>query len=152
MSVKILLSTVLKSANFTVLLFWTIVKYRIIITFPFLTFEHERLFKNHLSVNRSFMKIFYHNKAFNNDFNSFKAFSAIFNSSGNCKICSKAPCSVILCHVETAHLTFNKSQLTGFSMMRVFTLRYPRVGFHFSVNINVNVAAVSTWIALQEKL
>ena len=61
LSVKILISTVLKSANFTVSLFCTIFKYRMIITFLFLTFEHERLFENPLSVNRPFMKISYQN-------------------------------------------------------------------------------------------
>ena len=55
--VKILLSTVLKSVNFIVSLFCTIFKYRVTITFLFLTFEHERLFESHLSVNRSLMKI-----------------------------------------------------------------------------------------------
>ena len=58
--VKVLLYTVLKSANFIISYFFcTIFKYRIIITFLFLTFEHEKLFENHLSANRSFMKISY---------------------------------------------------------------------------------------------
>ena len=72
--VKILLSTVLKSVNFTVSLFGHIFKYRITITFLFLTFEHERIFENYLSVNRSFMKISYLNNPFNNDFNNFNIF------------------------------------------------------------------------------
>ena len=67
LSVKKLLSVVLKSANFIVSLFCTIFKYRMIITFLFLTFEHERLFENPLSVNRPFIKIYYQN-IFNNDF------------------------------------------------------------------------------------
>ena len=50
LSVKILLSTVLKSANFMVSLFCTICKYRMIITFLFITFEHERLFENPLTI------------------------------------------------------------------------------------------------------
>ena len=54
---KILLSMVLRSINFIVSLFCTIFKYRIVITFLFLKFEHERLFRNYLSVYRSFMKI-----------------------------------------------------------------------------------------------
>ena len=53
--VKILLSTVLKSVNFIVSLFGHIFKYRITITFLFLTFGHERIFENYLSVNRSFI-------------------------------------------------------------------------------------------------
>ena len=72
--VKILFSTVLKSANFMVSLFCTIFKYRMIITFLFLTFEHERLFENQLSVNRSSMKISQRNNVFNNGFN--KQFTA----------------------------------------------------------------------------
>ena len=116
--VKILLSTVLKTANFIVSLFCTIFKYRIIITFLFLTFEHERLFKNHLSVNRSFTKISYQNNIFNNRFNNFNAFLANLNSFGDFKICSK-----VICHVEATHLTLSESQLSGFSMMRVFTER-----------------------------
>ena len=72
--VKILLSTLLKSVNFIVSLFGHIFKYRITITFLFLTFEHERIFENYLSVNRSFMKISYLNNPFNNDFNNFNIF------------------------------------------------------------------------------
>ena len=45
LSVKILRSTVLKSANFIVSLFCTIFKYRMIITFLFLTFDSDRLFE-----------------------------------------------------------------------------------------------------------
>ena len=69
--VKILLSTVLKSASFIVPLFCIIFKYRIIITFLFLTFENERLFESYLSVNRSLMKIYYRINIFNNDFKQF---------------------------------------------------------------------------------
>ena len=58
--VKILFSTVLKSANFMVSLFCTM-------------FEHERLFENQLSVNRSSMKISQRNNIFNNGFNNFNA-------------------------------------------------------------------------------
>ena len=65
--VKILLSTVLKSVNFTVSLFGHIFKYRITITFLFLTFEHER----------SFIKISYQNNPYNNDFNNFHVFLTI---------------------------------------------------------------------------
>ena len=85
--------------------------------------------KNHLSENRSFVKISYQNNILNNDFNNLwhliniKAFLVIFNSSNDLKFCSKAPFSDILCRVEAIHLTFNKSQLTGFSMVWVFTER-----------------------------
>ena len=51
----------------------------------------------------------------------------------------KAPFSGILCHVQAIHLTFNERQLTGFSMMRVFTARRLRADFHFSLNVNVTV-------------
>ena len=54
-----------------------------IITFLFLMFEHERLLENHLSVNRSSMKISYQNNVFNNGFNNFNAILTIFKSSGN---------------------------------------------------------------------
>ena len=113
-----------------------------IITFLFLTFEHERLFENPLSVNRPFMKTSYQNIS-NNDFNNFNAFLANFNCFGDFKVCSKAPFSNILCHVEATHLTFNESQLTGFSMTRVFTERRLRADFHFSLNVNANVTVVS---------
>ena len=85
------------------------------------------------------MKISYQNNIFNNDFNNFNAFLANFNSSGDFKVCSEAPFSDILCHVEAIHLTFNESQLTGFSMMQVFTKRRSRADFHFSLGVNVNV-------------
>ena len=65
------------------------------------------------------MKISYQNNIFKNNFNNFNAFSAIFNSSGDFKVCSNAPFCDILCHIEATHLTFNESLLTGFSMMRV---------------------------------
>ena len=35
-------------------------------------------------------------------------FLAIFNSSGDFKVCSKAHFSDTLCHVEATHLTFNE--------------------------------------------
>ena len=87
------------------------------------------------------MKISYQNNIFNNDFNNFNAFVANFNSSGDFKVCSETPYSDILCHAEAAHLTFNESQLTGFSMMRVFTESRLRVDFHFSLNVNVTVVS-----------
>ena len=111
-----------------------------IITFLFLTFEHDRLFENPLSVNRPFMKISYQN-IFNNDFNNFNIFLANFNSFGDFKVCSKAPFSEILCHIEANHLTFNESQVIGFRMMRVFTERRLRADFNFSLNVNVTVVS-----------
>ena len=89
--VKVLFSMVLKSASFIVSLFCTIFKY-IIITFLFLTFEHERLLENHLSVNRPFMKISYQNNIFNTFLTilTILTFLVIFNSSGDFKFCLKA--------------------------------------------------------------
>ena len=56
--VKILLSTVLESVNFTVSLFGHIFKYRITITFLFLTFEHERIFQpGKVPIEQIFQKI-----------------------------------------------------------------------------------------------
>ena len=89
------------------------------------------------------MKISYQNNIFNNDFNNFNAFLANFNSFGDFKFCSKAPVSDILCHVEATHLTFNESQLTGFSMILVFTERRLQADYHFSLKVNVNVTVVS---------
>ena len=121
--VKLLLSRVLKSANFIVLLFFTIFKYIIIIIFLFLSFESKKLFKNHLSVNRSFMKISCQNNTFSNNFKNFNAFLTIFNNSEDLKVYSRVPFSEIFNHVEVSHLTINESQLTGFSMIKVFTER-----------------------------
>ena len=59
------------------------------------------------------------------------------------KVSLKAPFSDILCHVDDTNLTFSESQLTGFSMMRVFTERCLRADFHFSLNANVNVTVIS---------
>ena len=141
--VKILLSTVLKSINFIVSLFGHIFKYRITITFLFLTFEHERIFENYLSVNRSFMKISYLNNPYNNNFKNFNVFLTNFSSFSDFKVFSKAPFSDALCHVEATHLTFNESQLSGFSMMQVFTERRLQTDFHFRLNVNVTVTIVS---------
>ena len=141
--VKILLSTLLKSVNFIVSLFGHIFKYRITITFLFLTFEHERIFENYLSVNRSFMKISYLNNPFNNDFKNFNVFLTNFSIFSDFKVFSKAPFSDALCHVEATHLTFNESQLSGFSMMQVFTERRLQTDFHFRLNVNVTVTVVS---------
>ena len=88
------------------------------------------------------MKISYQN-IFYNDFNNFNLFLANSNSFGDFKVCSKAPFSDILCHVEATHLTFNESQLIAFSMMPVFVERRLQADFHFSLNINVNVSVVS---------
>ena len=141
--VKILLSTLLKSVNFIVSLFGHIFKYRITITFLFLTFEHERIFENYLSVNRSFMKISYLNNPFNNDFKNFNVFLTNFSSFSDFKVFSKAPFSDALRHVEATHLAFNESQLSGFSMMQVFTERRLQTDFHFRLNVNVTVTIVS---------
>ena len=141
--VKILLSTVLKSVNFIVSLFGHISKYRITITFLFLTFEHERIFENYSSVNRSFIKISYLNNPFNNDFKNFNVFLTNFTSFSDFKVFSKAPFSDALCRVEATHLTFNESQLTGFSMMQVYTERRLQTDFHFRLNVNVTVTVVS---------
>ena len=80
------------------------------------------------------MKISYQN-------NNFNALLAIFNSSCDFKVYSKALFSDILCHVEVAHLTFNENQLTGFSMMQVFTESCVRADFHFSLNVNITIAS-----------
>ena len=131
MLVKILLSTVLKSINLIVSLFGHIFKYRITITFLFLTFEHERIFENYLSVNRSFMKISDLNNPFNNDFKNFNVFLTNFSIFSDFKVFSKASFSDALCHVEATHLTLNESRLTGFSIMQVFTERRLQTDFHF---------------------
>ena len=122
---------VLKSVNFIVSLLGPIFNCRITIAFLFLTFEQGRIFENYLFINRSFMKISYLNSPFNNDFNNFNVFFKNFSSSTDFKVCSKAPFSVALCHVETTNLTFSESQLTGFSIMQVFTGRRVQTDFHF---------------------
>ena len=87
------------------------------------------------------MKISYQNNIFNSNFNNLNTFLTNLNSFGDFKVCSKAPFSDILCHVEATYLKFNWSQLTG-SMMQVFTERHPQADFHFSLNVNVNVTVV----------
>ena len=141
--VKRLLSTVLKSVNFIVSLFGHIFKYRITITFLFLTFEHERIFENYLAVKRSFIKISYLNNPFNNDFKKFNVFLTNFRNFSDFKVFSKSPFSEALCHVEATHLTFSESQLTGFNMMQVFTERRLQTDFYFRLNVNATVTAVS---------
>ena len=106
-------------------------------------FEHERIFENNLSVNRSFMKISYLNNLFNNNFKNFNIFLTNFSSFSDFKVFLKAPFSDALCHVEATHLTFNESQLSGFSMMQVFTERRLQTDFHFRLNVNVTVTVVS---------
>ena len=105
----------------------------------FLTFEHEKLFENHLSANRSSMKISCRNNIFNNVLNNFNTFSTIFNSSDDFKVCSTAPFSEVLCNLEASHLVLNENHLTGLSMMQVFTERCLRADFHFNVKVNVSV-------------
>ena len=141
--VKILFSTVLKSVSFIVSLFSHIFKYRITITFLLLTLEHKRIFQNYLSASRSFMKIPYLNKPFNNDFKNLNVFSTNFSSFSDFKVFSKAPFSDAFCHVETTHLTFNGSQFSSFSMMQVFTERRLQTNFHFRLNVNISVTVVS---------
>ena len=106
-------------------------------------FEHERIFENNLSVNRSFMKISYLNNLFNNNFKNFNIFLTNFSSFSDFKVFLKAPFSDALCHVEATHLTFNESQLTGFSMMQVFTERRLQTDFRFRLNVNVTATVVS---------
>ena len=106
-------------------------------------FEHERIFENNLSVNRSFMKISYLNNLFNNNFKNFNIFLTNFSSFSDFKVFLKAPFSDALCHVEATHLTFNESHLSGFSMMQVSTERCLQTDFHFRLNVNVTVTVVS---------
>ena len=40
-------------------------------------------------------------------------------------------------------MTFSESQLTGFSMMQLFTETRLQTDFHFRLNVNVTVTAVS---------
>ena len=87
------------------------------------------------------MRISYLNNPFNNNFNNFNVFLTNFSSFSGFKVCSKAPFSDVLCHVEATHLTFSESQLTGFSMMQVFTERRLQTDFHFSLNVNVTVVS-----------
>ena len=49
----------------------------------------------------------------------------------------------MLCHVEASHLTLSESQLTGFSMTQDFTERCLQADFHFRLNVNFDVTAVS---------
>ena len=79
----------------------------------------------------------------NNNFKNFNVFLTNFSSFSDFKVFSKAPFSDALCHVEATHLTFNESQLTGFSMMQVFTERRLQTDFHFRLNVNVTVTIVS---------
>ena len=141
--VKILFSIIRKSDNFIVSLFCTIFKYRMIITFLFLTLEHEKLFVNHFSVNRSSMEISYRNNIFNNSFNNVNAVLTIFNNSDDFKVWLTALFIEIVCCVEASQMTLNKSQLTGFSMMWDFNESCLRANFYFSPNVNVNVIVVS---------
>ena len=87
------------------------------------------------------MRISYLNNPFNNNFNNFNVFLTNFSSFSGFKVCSKAPFSDVLCHVEATHLTFSESQLTGFSMMQVFTERRLQTDFHFSLNVSVTVVS-----------
>ena len=95
-----------------------------LLIFLILTFEHERLFENNVTVNRSSMKIFYY------VFHKSNAFVTVFNSSAALKICTTAPFGEILRHVEVSFLTLNENQLTSFSMMRVFTEGCLRADVH----------------------
>ena len=79
----------------------------------------------------------------NNNFKNFNVFLTNFSSFSDFKVFSKAPFSDALCHVEATHLTFNESQLSGFSMMQVFTERRLQTDFHFRLNVNVTVTVVS---------
>ena len=79
----------------------------------------------------------------NNNFKNFNVFLTNFSSFSDFKVFSKAPFSDVLRYVEATHLTFNESQLTGFSMMQIFTERRLQTNFHFRLNVNVTVTVVS---------
>ena len=64
-----------------------------------------------------------------------------FNSFSHFKVCSKAPFSDALSHLDATHLTFSESQSTGFSMMLVFTERSLQADFYFILNVNVTVVS-----------
>ena len=85
------------------------------------------------------MKISSLNNPFNNNFKNLKVFLTNFSIFSDFKVFSKAPFSDALCHVEATHLTFNESQLSGFSMMQVFTERHIETDFHFRLNVTVTV-------------
>ena len=89
------------------------------------------------------MKISFQNNIFNIDFKNFSVFLTNFNSFSDFKVCLKAPFSDVLCYLEATQLTFNESQLTGFSMVWVLTQRRLKADFYFSLNVNVNVTVTS---------
>ena len=84
-----------------------------------------------------------HLNPYKNNFNNFNVFLTSFSSFIDFKVCSRAPFSDAVCHVEATHSTFNESQLTGFSMMLVFAERRLQADVHFSLNVTVNVTVVS---------
>ena len=136
MLVKILLSTEVKNVNFIVSLFWTIFKCRIIFTFLFLAFEHERFIENHFSVNRYSMKICYWNNIFNNGFNNFNTWFLWFVR----VLLSVRPC------VMWRPFIWNSVKISWLASAWCSFLEkgtYLWADFHFSLNVNVNVTVVS---------
>ena len=89
------------------------------------------------------MKISSLNNPFNNDFKIFNVCLTNFSIFSDFKVFSKASFSDSLCHVEPTHLTFNKSYLSGFNMMQIFTERHLQTDFHFRLNVNVTVTVFS---------
>ena len=49
----------------------------------------------------------------------------------------------MVCTMASFSEIFNENQLTGFSMIQIFTERHFRADFHFSRDVNVDVSVVS---------
>ena len=137
LSVRIVLSIVLKIANFIISLFFTSLTSRIFIVLLFLTrtytilfnnefFGKHELYKNH--VNRHPSQLLYDDtNLFDNNFNLFNMFLTKFNSSVEFAICSGIPSGEGPDHMESSPPICNINPLTRFYMVGDFSGGYSQI-------------------------
>ena len=140
------LSAVLKFANFIISLSFTSLTSRIFIVLLFLTRTHlilfsndflgsENFIKNH--VNRHPSELIYDTNLFDNNFNLFDMFLTNFNRSVEFAICSGIPSGEGQYHMESSPPIC--SLLTRFYMVGDFSGGYSQTDCSFNFNINVKV-------------
>ena len=146
LSVWMILSAVLKFANFIISLFFTSLTSRIFIVFLFLKPTHTILFNKDFLASTNFIKthvnrhpMIYDTNFFDNNFNLFNMFLTNFNSSVEFAIYSRILSGEGPYHMESSPPICNINPLTHFYMVGDFSGGYSQTNCNFKVNVNVTV-------------
>ena len=152
-SISMVLSTVLKFANFNISLFFTNLILKIFIILLFLTraqtqyylimifLASKNLIENH--VNRNPFQLIHDKNLFNNNYNLFSMFLTNSNSSVEFTICLEIPFGEGSYHMEFIPPICIINPLTVFCVFGDFSWGYSQRDFNFNFNINNSVTVES---------